>query len=129
MSYLMLRHVHITCVVLSGLGFVLRGGLMMAGSPLLQGRVARVLPHIVDTTLLASAIALAIWSQQYPLVQPWLTAKVLGLLVYILLGTLALKRAATPSARIACWLLALTVFGYIVSVALSRNPLGWLAWL
>lgn len=129
MSYLALKHLHITCVVLSGCGFVLRGVLMIMGSPLLTGRAARILPHIIDTALLSSAVALAVWSQQYPLAQPWLTAKVLGLLVYILLGTLALKRAATRSAQIACWFLALAVFGYIVSVALSRNVLGWLAWL
>jgi len=87
--YLALKHLHITCVVLSGLGFLLRGFWMLQESPRLQGRLPRVAPHVVDTLLLGSALALAFLSGQYPFVQGWLTAKVLALLAYIGCGSVA----------------------------------------
>lgn len=123
--YSFLKHVHVTCVVLSGLGFLLRGGWMLSASPLLGHRLTRVLPHVVDSLLLASALALAWWVHQYPFREAWLTAKVLGLLAYIGLGTVALKRGRTRGVRFAAWLGALGVFGYIVSVALTKEPAGF----
>lgn len=123
MSYLAIKHLHVTCVVLSGLGFSLRGFWMLKGSPLLQTRLAKTVPHVVDTTLLGSALTLAYLSGQYPFVQPWLTAKVFGLLAYIVLGSLALKRGRTPRARLGFFVAALLTFAYIVGVALTRDPL------
>lgn len=122
MSYLVLKHLHVTCVVLSGLGFCLRGWWMASGSPYLQARPTRVLPHIVDTVLLGSALTLAWMSGQYPFVQDWLTAKVLGLLIYIGCGAMALKRAPGRAARLRYLALALLAYAYIVGVALTRNP-------
>lgn len=123
MTYLALKHIHVTCVVLSGLGFALRGGWMLSGSPLLQTPLARIAPHGVDTLLLGSALAMAWQSGQYPFAQAWLTAKFLGLVVYILCGTMALKRAKTLRSRAMFFGLALAAYAYIVSVALTRNPL------
>lgn len=126
MSYLALKHLHVACVVLSGLGFALRGGWMWRGSPLLQHRLTRVLPHTVDSILLGSALAMAWMSGQYPFAQPWLTAKLGGLLAYILLGAMALKRGRTRAIRIRYFGLALLAYGYIVSAALTRQPLPFL---
>lgn len=128
MSYLAVKHLHVTCVILSGLGFALRGIWMMTGSALLQSRWADRVPHIIDTVLLGSAITLAVMSGQYPFVNNWLTAKVLGLLVYILCGAMALKRARTKKARMVFFVLAVLTFAYIVSVALTKNPLPYVAW-
>lgn len=122
MSYLALKHLHVTCVVLSGLGFCLRGGWMLAGSALGQHRLTRVLPHVVDTLLLGSALAMAWMSGQYPFLNGWLTAKLCGLLAYILLGMMALKRGRTKAVRASCFGLALLTYAYIVGVALTRNP-------
>lgn len=124
MDYLLLKQVHVACAAISILGFAARGVLMLLDSPLLAARFARIAPHVVDTLLLASAIALAWMSGQYPFSQDWLTAKVLALLAYIALGTLALKRGRSKAVRAACFALALAVVLYIVSVALTRNPLG-----
>ncbi|WP_153131780.1 SirB2 family protein [Dechloromonas hortensis] len=124
--YLALKHLHVTCVVLSGLGFCLRGWWMLRDSPMLQQRLVRVLPHVVDTLLLGSALSMAFLSGQYPFVQGWLTAKLGGLLAYIVLGAMALKRGRTKAIRARYFVLALLAYGYIVSVALSRNPLPWL---
>lgn len=127
--YLALKHLHVTCVALSGLGFLLRGAWMLQESPRLHGRLARIGPHVVDTLLLSSALTLAALSGQYPFVVPWLTAKVLGLLAYIGCGTMALKRGRTKSRRVLFLALAVACFAYIVSVALSRNPAGFFAGL
>lgn len=121
MSYLLLKHLHVTCVVLSGLGFFLRGYWMLVESPRRMQRLARVLPHLVDTLLLGSALTMAWMSGQYPFVMPWLTAKFFGLLAYILLGTMALKRGRTKAIRCRFLLLALLAYGYIVGVALTRS--------
>ncbi|MBL8393711.1 MAG: SirB2 family protein [Candidatus Accumulibacter sp.] len=127
MSYLILKHLHIGCVVLSGTGFLLRGLLMLADSRWLQQPIVRILPHVVDTVLLGSAIAMAVISAQYPFSTDWLTAKLLGLLIYIGCGSMALKRARSKPQRAAYLVAALLAFAWIVSVALNRNRLGFLA--
>lgn len=123
MSYLALKHLHVTCVVLSGLGFALRGWWMLRDSPRLKARLARVVPHVVDSLLLGSALLMAWQSGQYPFAQSWLTAKFFGLLAYILLGTMALKRGKTRNQRALFLILALAAYAYIVGIALTRNPL------
>ena len=123
MSYALLKHLHVTCVVLSGLGFSLRGWWMLNNSPMLGLRWVRIAPHLVDTLLLGSALTMAVLSGQYPFVQPWLTAKFFGLLAYILFGAMALKRGKTRLIRTRFLVLAVLSYAYIVSVALSRHPL------
>ncbi|MDF3011726.1 MAG: invasion expression up-regulator SirB [Burkholderiales bacterium] len=121
--YLFVKYVHVGCVVLSLAGFAARGALMLRGSPLLQARFVRVAPHVVDTLLLASALWLAWMMQQYPFVHGWLTAKVLGLLAYIILGSIALRRGHTRAVRLAALAGALLAAGYVAAVALTKNPL------
>jgi uncharacterized membrane protein SirB2 len=123
MNYFLLKHLHMSCAALSGALFLLRGLWMLQDSPRLGRRWVRTLPHLVDTVLLASAVTLAMWSAQYPLAQPWLTAKVGALLLYIVLGSVALKRGRSKGIRAAAFLGALATFAYIVAVALSKNPL------
>jgi uncharacterized membrane protein SirB2 len=127
MTYLLVKHLHITCAVLSGSFFLLRGVWMLLESDALQRRWVKVVPHVVDTVLLTSALVMVFWSAQYPFVQPWLTAKVLALLAYIVLGTIALKRGQTKATRTAALVAALAVFAYIVLVALSRKAMPFLA--
>lgn len=116
-----LKLVHVTAVVLSFTGFQLRAIWMMVGSPLLTARVTRILPHVIDTVLLASALWLAWNIRQWPFVHGWLTAKVLGLIAYVVLGSIALKRGRTKEIRIAAWITASVVFLYVVAVAMKRN--------
>ena len=114
--------IHLTSVVLSITGFLLRGYWMMIESPLLQTKPAKILPHIIDTCLLVSALLMVYMSAQYPFVQPWLTVKVFALIAYIILVTIALKRCKTRQQRIIAWFLSVLVFAYIVLVALTRTP-------
>lgn len=124
---LWIKTIHLAAVLLSFCGFVLRAGWMLADSPMLGKRWVRVLPHIIDTVLLLSALWL-VYLMSLPLLQTnWLLAKIIALLLYIVLGTLALKRARTKLQRLMFALLAILVFLYIVSVAMSKSVYGFFA--
>ena len=120
-SYIAVKHIHVTCAALSISLFLLRGVLMLRHSAALQQRWLKITPHVVDTLLLASALTMVAWSAQYPFVQSWLTAKVLALLAYIVLGMIALKRGKTARIRLIAFIAALLVFAYIVAVALTKQ--------
>jgi uncharacterized membrane protein SirB2 len=118
-----LKAIHVASVALSIAGFLVRGILVWREAPVMRRRWVRVVPHINDTVLLASAVAMAVLSAQYPFVAGWLTAKVFGLVAYVALGAVAL-RSASRERRRAAFVAALLVFGWIVSVALTRHPAG-----
>ena len=122
-----LKHVHIACAVLSITGYLVRGVWMMRESPWLQKKWVRVAPHIIDTILLGSAILLTLQIRQYPFVHGWLTAKVLALLAYIVIGAIGLKYGRTRKIRITAWLVAIAIFLYIVLVAVTRQVLPFVA--
>lgn len=121
-SYIFLKLIHVSSVILSYSLFMTRGIWMMRGSARLQQRWVKIMPHIVDTVLLASAISLAFLIKQYPLADAWLTAKVMGLLVYIGLGVVALRYGKNRIIKISAWVMAQIVFFYIVMVALTKSP-------
>jgi uncharacterized membrane protein SirB2 len=121
----MLKHIHITCVALSYSLFFLRGIWMLRDSSLLQQRWVKVAPHMIDTLLLASAIALAWQLGISPFSAPWLGAKIVALLFYIVIGAYALKYGKTKHIRLLAWLAAQLAFFYIVGVAVTHNPAPW----
>lgn len=122
--YLPLRAVHITCAIATVILFTLRGLLMIAASPLLGNPVLRWTPIVVDTVLLGTAVVLTTIVRQYPFTTPWLTVKVLLLLVYIVLGSIALKRGRTRRTRVVAFAAALLTVGFLVTVARTHDPLG-----
>jgi len=128
-AYVLAKSLHVGSAALSIGGFVARGVLMLRGSRLLDARFVRVAPHVVDTVLLASALWLAWAIGQVPFVHGWVTAKVFALLAYIALGSLALRHGRSRAVRAAAFAAALAAAGYIVSVALTRDPRGAFAWL
>jgi len=119
-----LKLIHVTCAFVSIAGFALRGYWMAVDNPLLQHRVAKVLPHVIDTLLLGSALTLLMVLQLSPLTQPWLSAKIIALLVYIGLGMVALRFGQSKKIKVSACLLALLTAGYMVSVAYTKSPLG-----
>ena len=125
--YPQIKFVHIAAVIASGSLFGLRGLLMLAGSPWSQHALLRYMSYAIDTTLLTAALMLTTIIRQYPGAQSWLTVKVLCLIVYIVLGTFALKRGRTYGVRLACFIAAITVYLFIVSVARAHSPWGWFA--
>ncbi len=124
--YPQIRLVHIGCVTFSGALFTTRGILRIANVAIANHRALRVLSYAVDTLLLVAAILLTLILHQYPLVNAWLTTKLLLLILYIALGTVALKRAQTAAGRSAALITALAVFAYIIGVAITHQPEGWL---
>jgi len=121
----LIKSIHVTSVALSYSLFFLRGVWMLRDSRSLQQRWVKFAPHTVDSVLLASAIALAWQLGISPLEAPWLAAKIVALLAYIVIGSVALKRGKTRRIRIIAWLTAQAVFIYIVSVAVTHNPAPW----
>lgn len=122
MEYLWVKNLHMTSVVISVSLFVLRGTLELLARPWRQWRLLRVAPHVIDTVLLGSALWLAWRIGQYPFVQGWLTAKVLALLAYILLGMRALGKNTPQGQRLPFFVAALLSVAYIVGVAFTHSP-------
>ena len=102
--------------------FFFRGIWSLNGSAIMSQRWVKIVPHVVDTLLIISAIALAFNVRQYPLVDAWLTAKLIALLLYIGLGFIALRYGLNKAVRLSAWIVAQLVFSYIVLVAISQNP-------
>ncbi len=128
--YPQVKWLHVGTVVLSGALFFTRGLMVLARSPRANHALLRYASYTIDTTLLAAALALAAMLHQYPFVHGWLTAKVLLLAAYIVLGSLALKRGRNHRVRAASFVAALGVYAAIVLVARAHHPLGPLArWL
>ena len=129
MEYALLKTIHQAAVVISFAGFLVRGVGMLNDAAWLRHRAVKTLPHVVDTILIVSAVWLAWILRLTPANAPWIGAKIIGLLVYIAVGTIALRFGRTKGVRASAWIGAMLVFGYIVSVALTKDPRGFLLWL
>lgn len=124
MNYFAFKHIHVTSAVLSILFFVIRAYWSVSGSALLHTRVVRILPHVIDTILLVFGVILAAMIGPS---QPWILAKIVALVLYIGVGTIAIKRGKTPRSRAIAAVIAVAIFMYIVGVAINHNPMSWLA--
>ena len=125
MSYTLLKTLHVTTVVISRILFLWRWIYVLRYEPASRPRWMRWLPHLNDTLLLILGLGLVWQTQQYPFVAGWLTAKLTALLLYIFLGLYVMRFASGPLARFYGGISALTVFGYMVGVAVTRNS-TWL---
>lgn len=124
--YPQIKWVHVAAVIASGSLFFIRGIAVHAGARWPMAAPLRYLSYTIDTVLLTAALMLATVLHQYPFVHDWLTVKVVLLLVYVVLGSYALKRGKTRAVRIGCWLAALVVYVAIISVARAHHPRGLL---
>jgi uncharacterized membrane protein SirB2 len=122
--YLQILMIHVGCVIASGTLFFTRGCMMLAGLAAANHIALRRISVVIDTLLLAAAIALTTIIHQYPFVPAWPNVKVLLLVVYIMLGVFALRRGRTRRTRAACFGAAMLVFLFIVTVARTHSPLG-----
>ena len=126
MTYGDVRLLHMGSAVATFALFLLRGAWMLWRPELLAQRWVRIVPHVIDTVFLASGIYLATLIRQYPFVHDWLTAKVFGLIAYIVLGSLALKHGRTRGRRAVAFVAAIVVFLYVVGVARMHHPASWM---
>ena len=135
MAYATLKLIHMSAVALAFFGFAARGLGVVSGAAWVRHRVTRTLPHLIDTVLLLSALGMLWVARLSPWALPWLRAKLVGLIIYIALGVIALRPSAAGRAerphmvRLLAWIGALVAFGYTVSVAVTKSPRGALVWL
>ncbi len=117
--YLFFKHLHMSLAMLSLLGFIVRSIWAFTGSNLLNKKVVKVLPHIIDTFLLISAIVLVVMIGIYPFTASgaWITAKVIALFFYIGFGTMTIKRAKSQTQRAVFFVLAIATFIFIFATA------------
>lgn len=127
--YLLLKFSHLALALASISGFATRGYWMLTSSPRLAARLTRIAPHIVDTLFLASGIALVLHLDLPVMRSPWLLAKLIALVIYVVSGSIALRRGSTLQVRAVAFVAALAAFAYIVGAALSKSPASWLAFL
>ena len=120
MDYMLLKQIHIVLAVTTLISFVIRGYRMITDSSLLHHKLVKTIPHVIDTLLLSTAVALMMMAGFYPWILDWVAAKILLLLLYIVLGTIALKRGKTKAQRIAAFIAALICIGLIFKSALSK---------
>lgn len=123
-----LKHSHLLIIAVAFILFFVRGIFMMRNSPATNHKFFKIAPHILYTLLLVTGIGLAVLLSYSPQEQPWLLAKLIALVVYVVLGVLTFKHPNLTVRKI-LWVLALIVFAYIASVARSKNALGFFAGL
>lgn len=115
-------HIHGLAVVLSLLGFILRGIWMLKDSPKLKARWVKITPHVVDTFLLLSGLLasyLLFW--RYGVNPDYVTVMIVGLIVYIVLGLFALRLGKTKAIRGSAWVLAILLFLYISAAGAMKT--------
>jgi uncharacterized membrane protein SirB2 len=117
MSYALIKNIHLAFAMLTTIGFCVRGAWMMTESAMLQKKLVKVLPHIVDTILIISAITLVVMSGQYPWVAGWVGIKIGLLVAYIVLGAFALKRGKTKQIRTVFFAVSIAILLALFAVA------------
>ena len=126
MNYVLLKQVHVFFALASIIGFILRWNWKMGGSRLSQMKLTKTAPHVIDTLFLSTGVALAITINQYPFSTAWLTAKIAGLLVYIMLGMFAMSDKISRPWRLMAFLAAISTYTWILTVARFKSPWGFL---
>mgnify|MGYP003528914358 FL=1 len=123
--YLPIKTVHIVSVLASGGLFALRGLLLLNGRAWAMSAPMRYLSYSIDTVLLTAALMLATLLPSGVFANGWLTVKLVLLVVYVVLGSFALKRGRSLKTRWLCFIAALGVYAFMLSVARTHQPLGW----
>ncbi len=120
--YFALKHTHVALVVVSFLLFAWRGYLAVDGR-YRPTRTRSLIVHGIDTLLLVCGVSLAVLLGLNPLATPWLLAKIIALVLYVLIATVAVKRGKTRQQRMLAWWLAMAIFAYMVMAAISKSAL------
>lgn len=122
MVYIAFKHFHLTTVGLSVLLLIVRYGLLMVDYPLSRQRWLKIVPHIIDTLLLASGIGLCVILHQYPWVMGWLAEKLILVVAYIVCGLFTIKLAHTKRGKTIAFVAALICIALIANLAFSKVP-------
>lgn len=126
--YLPIKYVHIAAVLISGGLFFLRGMLLLNGRAWAMSAPFRYLSYTIDTVLLTAALMLATMLPSGVFANGWLSVKMLLLVLYVALGSFALKRGRTPEIRRNCFIAAIIVYVFMLTVARTHQPIGWFSY-
>lgn len=119
--YALLKLAHVSCVVISGSLFIYRFGRLSTQPDRPLPKALNVVPHINDTVLLACAVGMLFIAHINPFTTPWLTAKILALLAYIVIGAVCMRSPPGSSQQVVSFVAAISVFAYILLVGLSKQ--------
>jgi uncharacterized membrane protein SirB2 len=123
--YLTIKTIHMTCALISFVGFLFRAYLMVKESPWLNHKVVLIAPHVIDTFFLLSGATMAFMVNFGLFNQFWLTSKITLLMAYLFFVGVALNRGRTKSLRVGAFFCAIATFGYIVGIAVHKSPTSW----
>ncbi len=124
--YPQIKSVHVWLILLSGGLFALRGLLVLLGQRWAMHAALRYLSYSIDSALLTAAMMLLVILKLNPFLTPWLACKLALLVLYVILGSLALKRAASARGRGLAYFAAVLCFATMYGIARAHHPLGWL---
>ena len=122
-SYFAFKHIHLTLIALSVGLYLVRFGGHLTQSGLLQYKVMKIAPHVIDTLLIVSGLSLCFMIHQYPISAPWLTEKVLALLAYIVLAVLSIKSKRGRVFKVLTCLGALSWVVFAANMAVLKHAL------
>lgn len=122
--YPYIKLLHVGAVIASGSLFLLRGLAVQGGMPWGMAAPVRYLSYSIDIVLLTAALMLLTVLPGAVFANGWLWVKLSLLVVYIGLGSYALKRGSTARIRLACFVIALVVFACMYTIARTHDPLG-----
>ncbi len=120
--YVIVKHLHLTLVALSVSLLVIRFFWQTRNSAMMNKKWVKVVPHVIDTFLLLSALMLCVLINQYPFVQPWLTEKFLAVIAYIIMGVMCF-RGRTKMLKMVAFAGALGWLVMIGKLAVTKTPL------
>ncbi len=116
----LIKHIHVWLVILSVTGFLLRFVWSLKNSAVLQRKAVKIVPHIVDTLLLLTGVSLALIFRYSPFHIDWLGTKLVLIVVYILLGGVAMRPALPRRIRQMVGCLALLTVLLIMHLAIYK---------
>lgn len=122
--YPQIKQAHVMLALLSGAFFSVRGFAALMNAKWQQRRPVKLLSYAIDIALLAAALMLLAIVPWTVFGNGWLVMKLILLVVYVTLGVYTLRLARSPRARVICYVLALLVFGWMVTIARTHHPLG-----
>ena len=121
--YPAVKHIHLLLIALSVVFFTVRFVLHLRGSAILEKKFLKIAPHVIDTFLLLSGVALCFIIQQFPLENAWLTEKLGAVVAYIVLGIIAMKANRGTMFKIFAYIGAISWLVYAARMAVFKQPI------
>ena len=123
--YSQVRAVHVAAVIASGALFAARGIGVLAGGSWPQAVAVRLSSYSIDTVLLTAALMLVAMLPGAMFANGWLATKLALLVLYVVAGSMALKRSRSALGRRLWFVAAILLYTCMFGIARMHHPLGW----